>query len=396
MSTMTLALTAMNEKKKQMRRAMKKQMEPEDRSDDSSDQDERHGRSRLLSPPIWSQKRGAIEEHSEVKRRPSVASSQLVARSSNTATSSQPQKTTSNTASSQSHSKPATGSMTHSTGAAAAEESRVSKTKGRKRKNHMSTWPSEENAHETTSEATTKSAIGFNKTLLSHFEKWNQDEKTENFCDFVLSDPPDIDVDDSEFEGLLKRDGHGSSSGQQQEAHGTPTSNAFRWYQEQQKLAQELAQQPRIAPLRLGKAEDDANETGDNNELTVGPSDLDSHSPGLGSGEDHTLVLGEDPLAVFVQPRRKSHDARGSSLTASTLATPASLATARAQNHNTVDGMTSNHNSAVPDSSPFLTSSPGATMLYSEDGAEDWDFSAFPIDATDEYLHHDHDPLAQF
>ncbi|KAF9982541.1 hypothetical protein BGZ75_005984 [Mortierella antarctica] len=394
MSTMTLALTAMNEKKKQMRRAMKKQTELEDTSDDSSDQDKRHGRSRLLSPPIWSQKRGAVEEHSEVKRRPSIANSQLVARSSNSTTSNQLQKTASNTTLSQSHLKPAAGSLTHPAGAAAAaaEESRMSKTKSRKRKNHMST---EENAHETTSESATKSAIGFNKTLLSHFEKWNQDEKTENFCDFVLSDPPDIDVDDSEFEGLLKRDGHGSSGGHQQEPHGTPTSNAFRWYQEQQKLAQELAQQPRIAPLRLGNADDDDNEAADN-EFTVGPSDLDSHSHGLGSGEDHGLVLGEDPLAMYMQPRKKSHDARGPSSTASTLATPASLATARAQNRSTLEGMTNNHNSAVPDSSPFLTSSPGATMLYSEDGAEDWDFSAFPLDATDDYLHHDQDPLAHF
>ncbi|KAF9957164.1 hypothetical protein BGZ72_002099 [Mortierella alpina] len=390
MSTMTLALTAMNEKKKQMRRAMKKQMEPEDRSEDSSDQDESHGRSRLLSPPIWSQKRGAIEDHSEVKRRPSLANSQLAARSSNPVTSSQPQKTPSHSTLSQSYSKPTTGSMVQATGAAAAEESRVSKTKARKRKNHLSNWPTEETDHETTSESATKSAIGFNKTLLSHFEKWNQDEKTENFCDFVLSDPPDIDVDDSEFEGLLKRDGHGSSSGHQQEPHGTPTSNAFRWYQEQQKLAQELAQQPRITPLRLGSAKDDDNEAGDNDELTPGPSDLDPHSHGLGSGQDHGLVLGEDPLAVFMQPRRKSHDVRGPPSTASTLATPASLASARDQNHNPIDGAINNHNSAVPDSSPFLASSPGATMLYSEDGAEDWDFSAFPIDTTDEYLHHDH------
>ncbi|KAF9965565.1 hypothetical protein BGZ70_004585 [Mortierella alpina] len=384
MSTMTLALTAMNEKKKQMRRAMKKQMEPEDRSDDSSDQDEGHGRSRPLSPPIWSQKRGTIEEHSEVKRRPSIANPQAAARSSVSATSHQPSKTTGNTISSHSHSKPATGSVTHTTGAAAAEEFQVSKSKGRKRKNHMST---EENAHETTSESTTKSTMGFNKTLLSHFEKWNQDEKTENFCDFVLSDPPDIDVDDSEFEGLLRRDGHGPSSGHQQEPHGTPTSNAFRWYQEQQKLAQELAQQPRIAPLRLGNAEDDDNEAA-GNALTVGSSDHDPHSHRLGSEEDHGLVLGEDPLAMYMQPRRKSHDARGPSTT-SALATPASLATTRAQNLSTIDSLASNHNSAVPDSSPFLASSPGATMLYSEDGAEDWDFSAFLGDATD-------DPLAHF
>ncbi|KAF9567453.1 hypothetical protein EC968_003254 [Mortierella alpina] len=385
MSTMTLALTAMNEKKKQMRRAMKKQMEPEDRSDDSSDQDEGHGRSRLLSPPIWSQKRGAADEHSEVKRRPSIVNAQLAARSLNSATSTQPQKATSNATSSQSQSKPATGSMTHPPGAAAEQETRVSKTKGRKRKNHMS----EENILETTSESTTKSAIGFNKTLLSHFEKWNQDEKTENFCDFVLSDPPDIDVDDSEFEGLLKRDGHGSSSGLQQEPHGTPTSNAFRWYQEQQKLAQELAQQPRIAPLRLGNADDEDNDDDHeaaDNDHTADPSDSNPSSHGLGSGENQQLVLGEDPLAIFMQPRRKSHDARGSVSTAPTLATPASLATVRAQNHNTVEGATNNQNSAVPDSSPFLTSSPGATMLYSEDGVEDWDFSAFPIDATDEYL----------
>ncbi|CAO3568352.1 unnamed protein product [Mortierella alpina] len=387
MSTMTLALTAMNEKKKQMRRAMKKQMEPEDISDDSSDQDqdERHGRSRLLSPPIWSQKRGTIEEHSEVKRRPSIANSELATRSSVSATSHQPSKMTSNTTSSHSQSKPATGSVTHPASAAAAEDCQVPKSKGRKRKSHTLTAG---NAHETTSESATKPAIGFNKTLLSHFEKWNQDEKTENFCDFVLSDPPDIEVDDSEFEGLLRRDGHGPSSGQRQEPHGTPTSNAFRWYQEQQKLAQELAQQPRIAPLRLRNDEDDDSEaTG--NALTVGSSDHNPHSHGPGSEEDHRLVLGEDPLAMYMHSRRKSHDARGPSSTTSTLATPASLATARAQDHNTIDSIASNHNSAVPDSSPFLASSPGATMLYSEDGAEDWDFSAFLGGASD-------DPLAHF
>ncbi|KAG0200666.1 hypothetical protein BGX28_006323 [Mortierella sp. GBA30] len=382
MSTMTLALTAMNEKKKQMKRAMKKQMGQEgtqDRTQESSDDEENHAPSRLLSPPIWSQKRSVFEDGTEIKRRPSVGHSQSTARSSIPNGLNRPQKIAESATFSQSqfqsHTTSATqpGSLSHPI--CSVEDSRSLKTKGRKRKNPLQLSP-QDPAHDIASEPG-KSAMGFNKTLLSHFEKWNPDEKTENFFDFVLSDPPDIDVDDSEVEGLLKREGRASGNSHQ-ELNATPTSNAFRWYQEQQKLAQELAQQPKIAPLRLVDDDDDGHEHSSAGKTsgfsTAGMSDaaqLSLHSHGTGS-LGHELIPGEDPLAAFIQTTKKSDTRHG---------TPS-----HQSNGAESRGLPS---TAMQDSSPFLTSSPGPNMLFSEDGVEDWDFSPFPADATDEYLNHD-------
>ncbi|KAG0354151.1 hypothetical protein BC939DRAFT_508444 [Gamsiella multidivaricata] len=390
MSTMTLALTSMNEKKKQLKRALKKQMAQEDMYDkdaekhDITDQQETGPGRRLLSPPIWSQKRHAAEDTTRIKRSASVVSSSM---------SPTPQRAQRHTPDHRSHLDQAQTprsyvnshhpSSLHQAHRDSSEEmlSPTLKPKAKKRKNPA--------PHDHSS--ATKASIGFNKTLLSQFDRWNQDERTENLFDFVLSDPPDIDVDDAEVEGLLDDEKHPSGQGDHQKLNVTPTSNAFRWYQEQQILAQELARQPKIAPLQL--SDDESTVAQRNQRLQSGTTRMAGHTA-QDEGQAHNglvlegeLVLGEDPLAAFVPPRKKPNDTRkardhhhnsnhhhngGSS----------------SSSHNHSQGLqdASNHSSGMPDSSPFLSA---VQMLYSEDGPDDWNFQPFSMDSTDEYLNHD-------
>jgi len=146
----------------------------------------------------------------------------------------------------------------------------------------------------------TPSAIGFNQDLLSQFNQWGSG-KNSSFLDLVLSDPPDIDVDDSEAEGLLSEDLTGDFTlTKSNDVNTTPTSNAFRWYQEQQRLAQELSETPKTTSLQLQDFITSSSATHDN-EQTFG-SGLSSLSLDLTQNSHSTeqLIPGEDPLASYL------------------------------------------------------------------------------------------------
>ncbi|KAI1314822.1 hypothetical protein EDD11_001647 [Mortierella claussenii] len=426
MSTMTIALTAMNEKKRQLKRAMRRQQEHDDSLDgdeESSDQDEQSaaGRGRrFLSPPNRSQKRSAPEDALDVKRSPSIAHSTLSSLSTPSSQHGQHSNAGHPLGRSGSYSrhlhKPLEAShilSPHSQPCQDPSEEPLSPSpnyKAKKRKNPISPPSKTLQKFGAGSAGGVKPAMSFNKTLLSHFEKWNSDEKAENFFDFVLSDPPDIDVDDAEVQGLLsvgkQSNGHG---GDHRDLNATPTSNAFRWFQEQQQLAQELARQPKMAPLRL--MDEGSGQYHSSTEAAVVVSrgaNGGLYSEGQGhDGHDMEsgLIPGEDPLAAFIQPRRKSHDGHKSSSNAaidigSHDHNSQSQDASRLDNRNkqSSNHVSNNHGSHqriddqgafAVDSSPFLSSSPASHMLYSEDGPDNWTFQSFSMDSTEEYLHHD-------
>ncbi|GJJ78857.1 hypothetical protein EMPS_11216 [Entomortierella parvispora] len=381
MSTMTMALTAMNEKKRQMKRTQKKHhgqedFDEHDLSDESLDNSdyERHldaKSSKLLRSPSWGQKRSALDDSSDIKRRstsvtPSVRSSS----SSHSRTLHYQSQHTSHSTDSQLKHPSGESSQSahyeHSTHRSTTDSlSSSSKQRTKKQKQeapHLSSTPtSGKGLSEQDQEP--KPAIGFNKTLLSHFERWNPDTKTENFFDFVLSDPPDVDVDDSEVEGLLNRTKQPAERPQSKDMNVTPTSNAFRWYQEQQKLAQEISRQPKMKPLNFESlVEDDQSHASLNS--------ADAPNP-FGATTGDNLTLGVDPLAAFIPKNRgvAGSPAVGFSMNVSS-------------DHD--NGAESN---LAPDSSPMISSSPAMNLLYSDDGEHDWGFNPFMVDSSDQYLH---------
>ncbi|KAG0287813.1 hypothetical protein BGZ98_004478 [Dissophora globulifera] len=424
MSTMTLALTAMNEKKRQQKLAMKQQLGQEDTSDRDSDQsdhrDQRHptaGGSRFLSPPIWSQKRSAPEDSVDTKRSahsPTTDSSSLLASSSDLTSLTHQQQQQ------QRHHHPhqhpnhhpnhnhnhnqhqragvlsasisKSNSATHLQSSPPPQTIREvsegllspSKVKSRKRKNSSPVSSPSRLLHDSTSN---KSAIGFNKTLLSHFDKWNPDERTEDFFDFVLSDPPDIDVDDTEVQGLLNGQRRLSEHGDRHEANATPTSNAFRWYQEQAKLAEELSRQPKMARLQLA-----TDKEGDVQEH--GHDDANGHQT---QGEGG-LIPGEDPLAAFIQQQQQQHQHQQQHQQqqqprkkAGDVHKPESqqLDDESHSGFDAAGSQTGLQSDLAAETSPFLGSSPAMHLLYSEDGGDDWTFHPFSVDPTEEFLNHD-------
>ncbi|KAI8354510.1 hypothetical protein B0O80DRAFT_498518 [Mortierella sp. GBAus27b] len=364
MSTMTLALTAMNEKKKQLKRAMKKQLEMDENRDrdaeqfdhEYGDQQQASSSSQQQSTSHWNRKHVYTEVSTEYKRDASTTTKTGNGRSS-TPISSISEHRYGSQLSQAARNPNIHGSVTP----ALEQESTASedygltspRLKARKRKNPSPTSIPPKRINDPSSKAANKANIGFNKTLLSHFDKWNPDEKTENFFDFVLSDPPDIDVDDTEVRGLLNGEKRPVEQEEQRDLNVTPTSNAFRWYQEQQKLAQELAQQPKIAPLQL-------TDTGDGNGEAA-----------IASEAGTRLVLGDDPLAAFLNTRRKTSDTRKA---------PQSSSVAGDQHSGNQVGYT--------DPSPFLEASSAIQMLYSENGGDEWTFQNFTMDPTEEYLNH--------
>ncbi|KAF8945746.1 hypothetical protein BGZ47_002081 [Haplosporangium gracile] len=389
MSTMTMALAAMNEKKKQLKRANKKQNEHE-RAAESSENGGCSG-TRLQSPPIWSQKRGTDEERVEVKRRASTVNttSELLSATTTTTTNSR-------------HIQPLTEQHIHSglqqgfhrsidQSSPFADQSDLPQTpmpkaRGRKRKNTQATRVVPNDQDDSFQETPSKTPIDFNKELLSHFGDWKPDEKTEHFFDLVLSDPPETHVGEIDVEGLLsggRRPSEGASGGQ--EANSTPTSNAFRWYQEQQRLADELAQQPKMTPMRLnGETGKGASITAVSTTTSVAGDQTHGGSP-FAQG----LVPGEDPLAAFIEPSKKSRQAQGTSSNDHNKHGRSTPTTNEGQQGVHVGGGSHGGQSHfIADSSPFLESSPMA-MLFSENGADDWNFGAFTTNATDEYLNTD-------
>ncbi|KAF8933669.1 hypothetical protein EDD21DRAFT_444971 [Dissophora ornata] len=404
-STMTLALTAMNERKKILKRAQRQQLGQDDYSDIDSEQSdqgelqEAAGGQRFLSPPIWSQKRSAPKETDEIRQSAYITNSSQMYSSSLPVPPHRQQSTADRQRVGSSHApmpRDASYSLsplpqTH----LSMPDGSLSPNpnpKAKKRKNQSPTSLTSKFSRELSAGAGDKSSIGFDKTLLSHFEKWNPDEKTENFFDFVLSDPPYIDVDDTEVQRILNRERRTPEHGERRDLNATPTSNAFRWYQEQQKLAQELAQQPKIAPLRLtGDEEEDSQVEHGEGEDPRDHSDSRQHGYRTQDGSElaSKLIQGEDPLAAFINVKKKPGDFRKPFSTNSDQH--------EQQQH---DGNHSNENNSnqhviqpssfVSDSSSFLDSSPAATMLMlnSEDGAEDWSFQSFML-PIDEYLNHD-------
>ncbi|KAF9348462.1 hypothetical protein BGX26_000144 [Mortierella sp. AD094] len=398
MSTMTLALTAMNEKKKQLKRAMKKQLEQEDIIDNDvelSGQDEQHSGTtdrRFLSPPIWSQKRSAPENTTAFKRSPSISNSSI-AKPSTLPVLLQRQQSPTGHHSMSYHSSSQTSndvplshlSHTHTqVGSLEGSPSPSPNLKLKKRKSPASP-PPKASYGAIPSEATTKSAIGFNKTLLSHFEKWNPDDKAGDFFDFVLSDPPDIDVGDVEVEDMLNGENHPTDQKDHHDLNATPTSNAFKWFQEQQKLAQELARQPKIAPLRLTEGDGDEGTGTEVSHDSMSVLQLGNEAyDGLAVPTE--LIPGEDPLAAFIQHKRRPHESRKHASVTTTSATTARIGDNEHEENSR--NQTSQQIGNASNPSPFLSSSPGM-LLYSEGNEGDWGFQPFSIDPTDEYLHHD-------
>lgn len=386
MSTMTMALAAMNEKKKQLKRANKKQSEHERAAELSENGGYSGGR--LQSPPIWSQKRGAEEERAEVKRRASfVSTTSEFLSSTTTATNS---RHIHHSSEQHIHSGLQQGShRSIDQSSPFADQTELPQTptpkaRGRKRKNTQVTRVVPNDQDDSSQETPSKTSIDFNKELLSHFDNWKPDEKTEHFFDLVLSDPPETHVGEADVEGLLsvgRRPSESASGGQ--EGNATPTSNAFRWYQEQQRLADELAQQPKMTPMRLNGE----NGKGATIPAVSAPMSVAGDQTHGGSPFAQGLVPGEDPLAAFIEPGKKTRQVRGTSGQDHNKHGRSAPSTNEDQQGGVHVGGSSQGGQShfITDSSPFLENSPMA-MLFSEDGADDWNFGAFTTNGTDEYL----------
>ncbi|KAF9904996.1 hypothetical protein BX616_001130 [Lobosporangium transversale] len=401
MSTMTIALTAINEKKKQMKRAMRKQQGQEDMFDESielSDFEEQsttsNGR-RFLSPPAPSQKRSAPDEVEDAKRNPSIAHSPLP-HTPNSSSSQKRQHLASEYTAGRAGSHPLYSLKSHDLSSSqthliSPEElsSPSSNFKSRKRKSPIS--PSTRTPSMSSTGVGNKSSTGLNKALLSQFDKWSTDEKTGSFLDFVLSDPPNIDLDDAEVEDLINdRKLPSGDDDEQHDLNATPTSSVFRWYQEQQKLAQELAHQSKMPSLP--PADRDENENG-HVHVENGGSGQNNEQGNDKSRSTLQLISGEDSSVASVQSRRRSHSGRKSS------GAPASSSQEKRYQNGDQSSQDSNDNcihqqgneqDEFPlDSSPFLESSPATHLLYSGDGVEDWMFQPFSMDSAGSFLHND-------
>jgi len=382
MSTMTMALTAMNEKKRQMKRTQKKQhgqedFDEHDLSDDSPDNSDYEQpldakSSRLLLSPSWGQKRSALDDSTDIKRRsisatPSIRSSS----SSHSRTLHNQSQHASHSSGSQLKHTPGESSLsaryeqsTHRSFTDSHSSSSKQRTKKQKQETPHSSSTSTSGKGPSEQDQEAKPAIGFNKTLLSHFERWNPDTKTENFFDFVLSDPPDVEVDDSEVEGLLNRVKQPAERAQSKEMNVTPTSNAFRWYQEQQRVAQEISRQPKMKPLNFENFVDGEHQS----QVSLNISDVPNP---FGATDGDGLTMGVDPLAAFIPKNR------------STSESPTTGFCMNASSERDNGAATS----VAPDSSPMIGSSPAMNLLYSDDGEHDWGFNPFMVDSSDQYLH---------
>ncbi|KAG0054149.1 hypothetical protein BGZ83_011845 [Gryganskiella cystojenkinii] len=391
MSTMTMALTAMNEKKKQMKRAQRKQPDHDEEHDDHDQSDEsaeesdyrqhadaKNSRSQQFSN--GAQKRTASDNPMDTRKRSaSLTPSARSASSYNSRIQYEPTRSSSGSISQPKHSARETSMSDRYdrqfTPRSSGECHTPSSKPRTKKQKHDASTSEHANDHSSEQDQTTsKSAIGFNKTLLSHFERWNPDTKTENFFDFVLSDPPDVEVDESEVEGLLSRVKPPTERAQPKDMNVTPTSNAFRWYQEQQRLAQELARQPKIKPLSFENLIDD--EHNGASALSTIPADPSNPFGGKTSSEE--LTLGVDPLAAFTLKNRKEQKETQSPV--------ATMGLKHGVPESKEAGVSMNQ---IPDSSPMIGSSPAMNMLYSDDGEHDWGFNPFMVDSTDEYVHQD-------
>ncbi|KAK3827658.1 MAG: hypothetical protein J3Q66DRAFT_382599 [Benniella sp.] len=377
MSTMTLALTAMNEKKKQLKRAMKKQLEMDDNRDKDAEQfdhdsgEQQHVTSTSSRPStssLWNRKANH-EGNNDIKRGVTAPIKSVNGRSS------APVGSTSEHRHSPQQSQ---GTRNQSTpdpvsyvqlDPETTEESVSSspRPKAKKRKNTSPVAIPSKRANDSPSKTASKTNFGFSKTLLGQFEKWNPDEKAENLFDFVLSDPPDIDVDETEVHGLLNGMRRSLEQGELRDLNATPTTSAFKWYQEQQKLAQELVQQSKMAPMQF--TEDD--ETADGPNGVVDQMGLNA-SMLVGSMAGSELVPGDDPLAAFIVPRRRLPDGRKTTHDGSS----------SEQQH-------SGSQASLPDTSSYLTTSSAVPMLFSGGEGDNWNLQAFTMDPTDEYLNHD-------
>ncbi|KAG0252271.1 hypothetical protein BG011_007086 [Mortierella polycephala] len=365
MSTMTMALTAMSEKKKQKKRILKKSAMNGDALNKDDDYHESSTESRMNDPSSWHRKQDFTDDYVEVKRSASVIDSATVDHSTPSSFHRQRQPTEFATnlhhlrtyksqedLASEPNTRQSNPDVSHAS---------TMKPKGKKRKNVLPTSTSSKDSHQTSTGSAMDGAMGFDKTLLSHFGRWNPDKTAENFFDFVLSDPPEIDVNESEMKNLLESSSHLGDSGINPRLNATLTSNAFKSYQGQQRLAQELASQSKVPPLRI---------SGDIVSTMSGTADMEipADLAALAHG-DNQLILGEDPLTTFIQSQRQdicdqTHTTNGTN------------------GASDLNGPQANH---ISSSSPFPASSPGMNMLFSEDGAGDWNFGAF-MDPTNQYL----------
>ncbi|KAF9204704.1 hypothetical protein BGZ49_004973 [Haplosporangium sp. Z 27] len=398
MSTMTLALTAMNEKKKQLKRAMKKQLEQEDFFDNDTDspglgkQPNGTTRRRFLSPPILSQKRSAPDNTTpSLKRSPSFNNSPIT-KSSSLPASSQHQQPSAGHHSVSYHSPSQTfndllhSQSPHTQIQVDGSTSPTPNPKVKKRKNPMSP-PSKAVYGTFPSGGMPRNTLEFNKALLNHLDKWNPDEKAGDFFDFVLSDPPDVDVADTEVENILNSGNQPTDPEDNCDLNATPTSKVFKWFQEQQKLAQELERQPKIAPLRLVESDGEEEAEAEAGHHTIGGLQLGDEEQGESSTE---LIPGEDPLAAFINSKKRLHEARKPVSTAVTSTWTDHGSKEVGENRSTDDSganqiQTSQQVGDTTSPQNFLSSS-SEMLLYPDGGQSDWSFQPFSIDPTEEYL----------
>ncbi|KAF9158628.1 hypothetical protein DFQ26_007402 [Actinomortierella ambigua] len=287
----------------------------------------------------------------------------------------------------------------------------------------------------------------FSQALLNHYShQWKSDAAgAESLFDLMLSDPPEFDVDESEVESMLATssaaagllhhhkgggeddyasdsnhtengnsshhhrhhqqhhsgggggDSRRGSNSKRNELNATPTSNAFKWYQKQQRLAEDLARQPKIAPLQLeGLTDDDsAGPTMTTTTHLATPFDFASLMGQAGnsnsnsnSNSSNTALTGSTNLFSGDHQHGHSHfnlsnglgdmehdgngNGNGSHPAASDMIDPPSSASLLPLDY-------------MPASSPI---SPSMEMLFSDDGhhvAGDWSFKGG--DLTDEFLH---------
>ncbi|KAG0227189.1 hypothetical protein BGW42_003115 [Actinomortierella wolfii] len=437
MSTMNLALTAMSEKRKLLKRASKLNMgtaqplpEEQDEDDDESDDfsDVLRNSYRSASP--------SSSRFSPAVRGPSTANDSIHRAnegSSRVKASSTPKRAETHTVEMNSpflvHDSSRSDTTQHSFRSTTAQQmaspspapmsppstlSRKVPTGANKRRKNSSagrTTQKNESSHASlTSSSSTNETSNLNQTFMHHYNhQWKSDTGTNNLFDLMLSDPPEFDVDESEVESMLtsnplnksgkhrRSDGTGVSdsditNNKHKELNATPTSNAFKWYQKQQQLAEDLARQPKIMPLRLeGLTDDDSSMPTTSAASAVGtnpvtPFDLTSFMGESNNSKSSSATLfGEDHGNTSFN-LSNGLGGNNSNVHRGDDTDPPSSASLLPLDY-------------IPASSPV---SPAMDMLFSEDGHDhdtggsaglmgDWGFKALSNttggDLTDEYLH---------
>ncbi|KAF9586375.1 hypothetical protein BGW38_006119 [Lunasporangiospora selenospora] len=378
MSTMTLALTAMNEKKKLLKRAMKKQSEhveagsssiehPESRSNQGSTP------SQSFSPPRWTLKKvapdGTLEGKSYSPKGnpatlglPSLGQFGHYKRGTGIADDPSGESTPSRHVD-----QAVSASLLHSAsthqGYLKTANTKI-KTKKRRNSSQLSEHGADEGAE------LSGSIVGDRRSLLDHLDAWDGDTDANNIFDLVMSEPPDVGFDEEVIEGLLGEK-HSSAnnnvpaSDQSKQQVLSSTSDSLRWLQESQQASHALGHSS--SALSLDKVTGIGG-YGSAGSLTKAHAQS-SHNHQAESTNDEVLFLNEDSLAELLRPKKRSHH-------------DVHINSSFDSGSNSSSNSSSNSNTYtqvhLADSTPL--------NLYGADGGEEWGFTGFSVD---QFLDHD-------